>query len=94
MAKLKLQVEALEVQTFAVTSAEDPARGTVHGASGLDNKSCEYGTCDPGCSAGGSCDEPGCGPDRTVYDITCVVNELCRYRTEPGPYGSCAMDEG
>ena len=57
MRKLKLDVEALEVETFAADDIAAPSRGTVHG------QWSQRGTCDgfvATCQYGGTCG-PGCG---------------------------------
>ena len=88
MGTTKLRLDDLEVQSFDTTPETEGGSGTVFGAEsgyGSCNKSCIYGTCEPPCSAGGTCDEGGACQ---------LTGPTCNEATCPGPYGPCAEDEG
>jgi len=80
MRKLRLDLDSLDVQSFA-TDEETPAGGTVHGQSGLCQSTyygCTYTdweTCENTCQ---TCDQYTCwescyGSCLTCYDETCAL---------------------
>lgn len=97
MRKLKLSIEALQVESFQATGPEAP-RGTVagHAVTIYDDESC-FESCNGGCTAYASCNG-WCGSyscPGTCYDTCrCVPTEYTRcdcqtWETCPGA-GICA----
>ncbi len=77
MRKMRLDPEALSVETFDPTSAEDAERGTVRGQSGLwtYESECPTRQCTPGVgTCGTSCDPNQACDCRYTYNVTCDIN--------------------
>lgn len=78
MKKLKLNVEALAVQTFD-TAVPAEARGTVAGHVDTDPESCDYACASQFISGCGTCGN-SCGG--TCGSVTCIGYEGCN-KTQP-----------
>jgi hypothetical protein len=68
MKKIALDLDRLEVDSFATSTLDAPGNGTVHGHYS------QIGTCDgrvATCQYGGTCG-PGCGTIRRCTTVECV----------------------
>jgi len=79
MAKLKLDLDALEVESFGTDTA-DRARGTVHGNSTISELPCTLDTCHHSCGWSEiDCWTQGCRTDfDTCHDFGSCCPAICQ----------------
>ena len=95
--KIKLDLDALSVESFA-TSVAEARRGTVHGH--ISETTCDLRACDCGTSAGAYCTDISCvtcdetcgySCNGTCHENTCATcNESCGQYCTTGPVIVCS----
>jgi hypothetical protein len=91
MRKLRLELENLQVESFA-TAEDDGGGGTVHAYASPDSV-CAASGCDTMCSCYDSCVAGPCGSENQTYNESCVAgacpnswDQMCETNGDHGCY--------